>query len=108
MTHIRKANTEATTVLAIIILFPTSLAISCFLQYLVADKAYADGLSQESLPPSPIGNRELSLFVKISPSILTTENAKNTYIQFRLFDAANNRTIQHVTYEITVTRGTNS
>jgi hypothetical protein len=108
MTHMRKANTDATTVLAIIILFPSTLAISCFLQYLVDDTAYADGLSQESLPPSPIGNRELSLFVKINPSILTTENAKNTYMQFRLFDAANNRTIQHVTYEITVTRGTNS
>jgi hypothetical protein len=108
MTHIRKANTNATTVLAIIILFPSTVVISCFLQYLIDDKAYADGLSQESLPPSPIGNRELSLFVKISPSIITTENAKNAYIQFRLFDAANNRTIQHVTYEITVTRGTNS
>ncbi|MFY9797395.1 MAG: hypothetical protein WAJ93_17050, partial [Candidatus Nitrosopolaris sp.] len=94
--------------MAIIILFPSTVAISCFLQYLVDDNAYGDGLSQESLPPSPIGNRELSLFVKISPSILTTENAKNTYMQFRLFNAANNRTIQHVTYEITVTRGTNS
>jgi hypothetical protein len=104
----RKANTNATTVLAIIILFPSTVAISCFLQYLVDDNAYGDGLSQESLPPSPIGNRELSLFVKISPSILTTENAKNAYVQFRLFDAVNNRTIQHVTYEITVTRGTNS
>lgn len=76
MTHMRKANTNATTVLAIIILFPSTVAISCFLQYLVDDNAYGDGLSQESLPPSPIGNRELSLFVKISPSILTTENAK--------------------------------
>ena len=108
MTHMRKANTNAATVLAIIILFPSTVAISCFLQYLVDDKAYADGLSQESLPPSSIGNRELSIFVKISPSILTTENAKNTYMQFRLFNAANNRTIQHVTYEITVTRGVNS
>ena len=108
MTHIRKANTNVQTVLVIIILFSYTFTILCFLQFLVNHKAYADGLSQESLPPSPIGNRELSLFVKINPSILTTENAKNAYIQFRLFDTANNRTIQHVTYEITVTRGTNS
>jgi hypothetical protein len=80
----------------------------CFLQFLVNHEAYADGLSQESLPPSRIGNRELSLFVKINPSILTAENAKDAYVQFRLFDTANNMTIQHVTYEITVTRGTNS
>ena len=102
MTHM---NSDAPTVLATIVLFSSIFLILYFLQYLVDDKVYADGLSQESLPPSPIGNRELSLFVKISPSILTTENVKNTYMQFRLFNAANNRTIQHVTYEITVTRG---
>ena len=68
-------NSDAPTVLATIVLFSSIFLILYFLQYLVDDKVYADGLSQESLPP--IGNRELSLFVKISPSILTPENVKN-------------------------------
>ena len=69
-------------------------------------KAYADGLTQENLPPASVGNRKASLFVKVNPPILTTDNRQSAYMQFRLFDANDNQTIQHVTYEITVTRGT--
>jgi hypothetical protein len=39
---------------------------------------------------------------------LTTAAAHSAYMQFRLFDTSNNQTIKHVTYEITVTRGTAS
>ena len=100
---------SGTLFLALIILsFFALTLISNIPQYLASQKAYADGLSQENLPPSPIGNRELSLFVKINPPILTTANARNAYVQLRLFDASNNKTIQHVTYEITVTRGASS
>src|SRR5689334_18293861 len=69
-------------------------------------KAYADGLTQENLPPATVGNRKASLFVKVSPPILTTDTKGNTYLQMRLFDANTNETIQHVTYDITVTKGT--
>ncbi|MFL6325469.1 MAG: hypothetical protein ACJ72C_12020, partial [Nitrososphaeraceae archaeon] len=41
-----------------------------------------------------------------SPPILTTDSRQDAYMQFRLFDANNNQTIQHVTYEITVNKGT--
>jgi hypothetical protein len=68
-------------------------------------KAYADGLTQENLPPASVGNRQASLFVKINPPILTTDSKGNAYMQFRLFDQKDNQTIQHVTYEITVTKG---
>ena len=78
------------------------------IQYYFYQKAYADGLTQENLPPATVGNRQASLFVKVNPPILTTDNRQNAYMQFRLFDANNNQTIQHVTYEITVTRGTSS
>jgi hypothetical protein len=101
-------KTTTPTVFAIIILFCSTFIISSIIQYGPSHKAYADGLSQESLPPSPIGNRELSLFIKINPPVLTTASEKNAYVQLRLFDVANNRTIQHVTYEITVTKGTSS
>ena len=76
--------------------------------YFFNQKVYADGLSQENLPPASIGNRQASLYLKVNPPVLTTAAAQNAYMQFRLFDANNNQTIQHVTYEITVTRGTSS
>ena len=68
-------------------------------------KAYADGLTQENLPPATVGNRQASLFVKVSPPILVSTSKQDTYMQFRLFDANNNQTIQHVTYDISVFRG---
>jgi hypothetical protein len=67
---------------------------------------YADGLTQENLPPASLGNREGSLFVKISPPVYTTESKENAFMQFRLFDAKTNETIEFVTYDITVTKGT--
>jgi hypothetical protein len=81
--------------------------ISPSAQYYFYQKAYADGLSQENLPPATVGNRQASLFVKVSPPILvsTSTTKQDTFMQLRLFDANNNQTIQHVTYEITVTRG---
>jgi hypothetical protein len=94
------------------------LSSSCFIVSLIIlspvefyffnQKAYADGLSQENLPPASIGNRQASLYLKVNPPVLTTGAAQNAYMQFRLFDANNNQTIQHVTYEITVTRGTSA
>jgi hypothetical protein len=71
---------------------------------LVANRAYADGLTQENLPPASVGNRDASLFVKVNPPILTSSNVQDAYMQFRLFDANNNQTIQHVTYHITITK----
>src|SRR6185437_11368388 len=68
-------------------------------------EAYADGLTQENLPPATVGNRQASLFVKVSPPILDTTSKQDTFMQFRLFDAVNNQTIQHVTYDISVLRG---
>lgn len=87
----------------IALLFSTTLFIS---EFFLNQKAYADGLTQENLPPATVGNRKASLFVKVSPPILTTDTKGNTYLQMRLFDANTNETIQHVTYDITVTKGT--
>lgn len=93
------SNIFVTIIFILFILFVTSY---------IYQKAYADGLTQENLPPASVGNRQASLFVKVNPPILTTDNRQDAFMQFRLFDAKNNETIQHVTYEITVTRGTSS
>jgi hypothetical protein len=89
----------------ILILYPLGTFVSFVSQYVFNQKAYADGLTQENLPPASVGNRQLSLYLKVNPPILTTAVSHNAYMQFRLFDATNNQTIQHVTYQITVTRG---
>lgn len=68
-------------------------------------RAFADGLTQENLPPANFGNRNASLFVKISPPILTTESRQNAFMQFRLFDTNNNQTIKFTTFYIEVTKG---
>jgi hypothetical protein len=68
----------------------------------VFQRAYADGLTAENLPPATVGDREASLFVKINPAILTTESQENAFLQLRLFDERNNQTIQFVTYEIAI------
>ncbi|MGH9983035.1 MAG: hypothetical protein ACRD8W_03665 [Nitrososphaeraceae archaeon] len=75
-------------------------------KYLPIERAYADGLTQENLPPASLGDREGSLFVKISPPLYTTESKENAFMQFRLFDANTNETIEFVTYDITVSKGT--
>src|SRR5215510_4892712 len=76
--------------------------------YFFNQKTYADGLTSENLPPISIGNKQISLYLKVNPPILTPAAAHNAFMQFRLFDPSNNQTIQHVTYKIAVTSGTTS
>ncbi|MGH9976257.1 MAG: hypothetical protein ACRD8Z_10545 [Nitrososphaeraceae archaeon] len=64
----------------------------------------ADGLTQENLPAVSLGNREGGLFIKINPPIYSPEAKEDTYMQFRLFDANTNETVNHVTYNITVNK----
>jgi hypothetical protein len=65
-------------------------------------EVFGDGLTAENLPPATVGDREASLFVKISPPILTTESKENAFLQFRLYDERDNQTIKFVTYEIAI------
>src|SRR5205085_5945271 len=64
-------------------------------------KAYGDGLFMENLPPASIGNRDASLFVRINPPVLVSGANSDAYLQFRLFDAKTNGTIQSTTFDIT-------
>ena len=84
------------------------MLISTAQYYFFNQKINADGLTSENLPPVSIGNRQISLYIKVNPPILSPEAAHNAYMEFRLFDASNNQTIQHVTYKIAVTSGTPS
>lgn len=74
-------------------------------KYPVVGKAYADGMSFESLPSFLVQGRPVSLFIKIDPQILTAQNASNPSLQLRLFDPTNNETILHVSYIVYATKG---
>ena len=65
---------------------------------------FGDGLFQEQLSASTAG-RDLSLLIKMSPPVVTTETLKGgetPLIQFRLTDTNTNQTINHVTYLIEI------
>ena len=68
-------------------------------------KAHGDGFAQENLPAASIGDRKISLFVKINPPIITSETSQDRYLLFRWFDANTNQTILHTTFLVEVTRG---
>jgi len=69
---------------------------------LVPSQAFGDGLTQENLPPASVGDREASLFIKISPPILTKDTIEDTYLELRLFDANTGKTIEHTSFFVTV------
>lgn len=73
---------------------------------LSSQRAFADGLFQENLPPATIGDRQASLFVRINPPILTSDTRQDAFLQLRLFDAKNNETIKFTTFFITISKGT--
>ncbi len=66
--------------------------------------AYADGIFQHTID-AKIGDRDVKLFLRINPPVLTTESKQDAFMQFRLYDANTNETIPHTTYRITVTKG---
>jgi hypothetical protein len=67
-------------------------------------KAYADGLTQETFSAS-LGDRQAELLVKVNPPILTDASRDDAYMLFRLYDANNNQTIKATTFVITVEKG---
>ena len=63
-----------------------------------------DGLFEEKLPPASVGDREASLYTKISPPVLTSESKENAFFELKLFDAKTDQNIEHVSYFITITK----
>lgn len=66
--------------------------------FTVVPSAHGDGLTQENLPPASFGNRQAALFIKISPPILTKDTIGDTYLQLKLFDAKDGKTVPHTSY----------
>ena len=66
--------------------------------------AFGDGFTQENLPPASVGNRNVQLFIKLSPPIITSDTSQPREIYMRLFDANTNETILHDSFFITITK----
>src|SRR5919198_1276852 len=86
--------------------FASVLVFSIVAIGLARQKAFADGFTQENLPPATLAGRSAQLFVKVNPPILTSASKQDTYMQLRLYDANNNQTIKYTSYYIEVTKGT--
>src|SRR5215510_748696 len=67
-------------------------------------QAYSDGLFQENLPPATVGDRQASLFTKVSPPVLTSDSHVKRFFEIRLYDAKTGDNITNVNYFITVTK----
>ena len=75
-----------------------------FANILIFNPIFGDGLFMEELSASMAG-RDLSLLIKMSPPVVTTDTLKSgqtPLIQFRLSDTATNQTLNHVTYLIEI------
>jgi hypothetical protein len=91
---------ENYTKMIISFLFVTGTILIPNLQQIVAD-----GLFEENLPPASVGDRQASLYTKISPPILTSDTKQNALFQLRLFDSKTGNNITNVNYFLTVSKG---
>jgi len=66
--------------------------------------AYGDGFTMENLPPASVGNRNVQLFIKLTPPIITSDTSQPREIYMRVFDANTNQSIVHDSFFITITK----
>ena len=94
----------STSIIIIAAAFVLLLVVSSSLYILTA---YSDGLFQDQISAS-VGERKVSLFIKMTPQVVTTETLKKgqkPIIEFRVFNSNNNGTYFHVTYQISIQKG---
>jgi len=78
------------------------LSLSLLVLSQIPSYVYGDGFTQENLPPASVGDRDASLFIKISPPILTKDTTGDKFLELRLFDAKTGETIKHTSFFVTV------
>ncbi|HTH22857.1 MAG TPA: hypothetical protein VL854_11620, partial [Nitrososphaeraceae archaeon] len=90
--------------LAIGVIFSSSfcLILSFLLSSIsvIQNKSFGDGLSEEQLPPFTMDDKQVVLYTKVSPSIMTTHNTQYRFIEVRLIDFETEETVRNVTYLI--------
>ena len=106
MSHSIRSSLKVVAFLGMII--TAFLVLSTTFGILSIQRAYADGLWEEKLPPTTLAGRQASLYVRVNPPILTSATQQDAFMQFRLFDASNDQTINWTAYYIEVTKGTDT
>ena len=81
------------------------IVLSCVVPF-IPQKAYGDGFTMENVQAN-IGNRAITVFIKLNPPIITSDTSEDKYLQFRFFDANTNTTINNVSFFINATKGDN-
>lgn len=81
-----------------------ALAGLMILPALASQRAFADGLFQENLQGN-IAGRDVNLFLRINPPILTTQTQQDAFVQLRLFEG-NNQTIKYTTFGMEISKVT--
>jgi hypothetical protein len=76
------------------------------LSVFASQRAFADGLFQENIEGN-IEGRNVNLFLRINPPILTTQTQQDAFVQIRLFEG-NNETIKFTTFVIEISKVTAS
>ncbi|TLX67839.1 MAG: hypothetical protein E6L02_01835 [Thaumarchaeota archaeon] len=84
-----------------------AFSLLCILGSMTLHQVYGDGFAMENLPPATIGNKKVSLFIQLTPTILTSDTSIPRTMVLRLFDANTNQTIPHDSFIITVTKASN-
>ena len=102
MIHKMSVNNPLKLLTWIIISFSFCLILALLLRSTSVNqnKTYGDGLSEEQLPPFDIDDKRVVLYTKISPTILTTQNTQDRFIEVRLIDYDTEETVRNVTYLI--------
>lgn len=77
-------------------------AVLAVVPFFASQQAHADGLFQENLAGS-IQGRDVNLFIRVNPPILTTQTQQDAFVQIRLFEG-NNQTIQYTTFIISISK----
>ncbi|MDE1866116.1 MAG: hypothetical protein KGI08_00195 [Thaumarchaeota archaeon] len=66
--------------------------------------AFGDGFAMENLPPASVGNRQVQLFIQVTPTILYSGSGQQPTVFFRWFDAKTNQTLSHISFFLTITK----
>ena len=81
------------------------LSIFSVLLLIVPHQVYGDGFTMENLPPASVGNKQIQVFIKLTPPVITSDTTQDKTMFLRIFDANTNETVQKYSLWIEITKG---
>ena len=81
------------------------LSIFSVLLLIIPHQVYGDGFTMENLPPASVGNKQIQVFIKLTPPIITSNTNQDKTMFLRIFDANTNETVKKYSLWIEITKG---